>query len=249
MAYTVGTLVETASPNTGQTIVESPNFTAVAGDVLIAIVSYFQSTALTIALSDTVGTNDSWGEMGSGYHNGYTDAYRAFYRYGVGAGSCTIRATFSGDTADYPAIVVFPVTGLENGSPTDPFDQIVWASQASPGTATDAVTVSSGSLATQPAAVFGFCRVGTSNDPPAIGTGFTNIGTFWIGAAAVRARLEHKRVTSTAATAATFTAGIGTDQHRHAVFIMKESTGTTTLTGTTLTQNSGTQAPGTSIGL
>ncbi len=222
MPYTVGTLVETASASTGQTTVDAPNITAVAGDALLAYVGYYQSTAVTITLSDTVGTNDTWTQMGTGYHQGaYADSYRVFILPSAAAGSCTVRATFSGDTADYPSILVVPITGLD----ASPFDQIVWASQGAPGTGTDAVTVSSATLAAQPAAVFGFCRTGNGNAPPNVGTGFTNIGTFWIGGGAVRGRLEHKRVTSTSATAATFTAPVGNDMHRHSVLVLKEATG------------------------
>lgn len=224
MAYTVGTAVEAANGGTTQTIVDSPNFTAVTGDCLLAIVRYYQSTTTAFTLSDTVGTNDTWSELGSGYHPGsYASAFHAYTCTSVTGGSCTVRADSGGNTTDYPAIVVVAFTGLNS----NPLDQIIWNSQTAPGSGTDAVTSgNSATLATQPSAVIGFCHQTNDTSVAAVGTGFTNIiGTGWVSGGNQHLRVEHQRVTSTSALAATFTAPAGTDVHRTSIIILKEASG------------------------
>src|SRR5690606_13038646 len=56
---------------------------------------------------------------------------------------------------------------------------------------------------------------------PAAGTGFTSVGTFWSNPPDV-ARMEHRRLEATDATASTFTAGVN-DSHLAAQMIFVES--------------------------
>jgi hypothetical protein len=58
-------MVSTAG-GSGVTEVDSPNFTAIAGDTLIAV-CYVLYDDLVPALSDLVGSNDTWTQIESGF--------------------------------------------------------------------------------------------------------------------------------------------------------------------------------------
>lgn len=203
MPYTIGSPVENSIDGTGQSTVDAPNFTAVAGDLLIAAVVSFGAGGISFTLSDTVGANDSWTEVGSGLING-NDRLKLFFLPNAAAGSCTVRCTF-GSAVDYPAIYVVPVSGIVTSLPND---MSAFQAQATPTTGTDAV--SSGATATlssQPQLVFGFSLETANNTGPAVGTGNTNIGVGWtFGGGTNACRAQHRRVTATTAVAATFTA-------------------------------------------
>lgn len=80
--------------------------------------------------------------------------------------------------------------------------------QQTPGTGTDAVTTgNTPALTAQPSLISGFAMDTSGTGTPTNGTGFTSDGTGWGFGATALMRAESKRVTSTAALAATFTAG------------------------------------------
>lgn len=202
MAYTVGASVEDSSGLAALTVFDAPNFTAVAGDTLIACLAYF-STNVVPTISDIVGTNDTWTEVEAGIWDAESaSSLRIFYLNNASAGSCTVRASF-GSAVDYPGIWVLAVSGLAAA----PLDDATFAYQVSPGNATDAVTSGNlNTLAMQPAMIFGY-GLCLKDDTPATGTGFTSIASgHFFGGVIEKGRIEHKRVTATTPTKATFTA-------------------------------------------
>lgn len=220
MTYTVGTIHETSANSVAQSSIDAPNFTATAGDTLIAILQWGTPSTATATLNDSVGTNDTWTECGSGVIDGTAQLQmRAFRLDNAAAGSCTVHAVF-GHTVDFPAIIIIPVSGLANPS----FDKSAFAVQNSPGTGTDALTGgSTGTLAAQPAMILGLSSDFNNTTTPAAGTGFTSIGTGWTYGGTAGMRVEHKRVTSTSSVSATFTAGTGTDPHASVTLAFDES--------------------------
>jgi len=246
VAYVVGTTYEFSRNATAVTTVDAPNFTAVAGETLIATVSSTGSGTPTRALSDTVGTNDTWTLLRA---TATGTTHIAFYMLqNCAAGSCTIRCTWSSGTQDYPGIAITRVTGLHASA----FDDAgVHQVQTSPGTGTDAITSgNTGTLSSQPRMVLGVSYSYTGTATPSTGTGYTNIGAIWNfeGAFGLCARLEHKRVTATTAVATTFTTTQGSDTHLTMAVTLKESVGggpdlTLALTGIAITGSQGAEVP------
>ncbi len=222
MPYAVGTTYEFSRNATAVTTVDAPNFTAVAGETLIATVSSTGSGGPTRTLSDTVGTNDTWTLLRAASDS--TTHLAIYMLQDCAAGSCTVRCTWSGNI-DYPGISVTRVTGLDASAFNDAGVHQV---QTAPGTGTDALTsTNTGTLSSQPRMVFGVSYSYTATATPSTGTGFTNIGAIWNfdGAFGLCTRLEHKRVTATTAVAATFTTTQGSDSHLTMVVTLKEGAG------------------------
>lgn len=195
MPYAIENFVTQAAGGGSPSTWDSANFTAVAGETLIAFLNWKNDVSVT-SLTDIVGTNDSWTLVGSGVVNGTADRWRAYYLENVAAGSCTLRVTWSGGVGS-PKFNIVAVSGLA-ASPLDTFAENI---QVSPGTGTDAITSGlTPTLAAQPAMLLGGSWNYTALDPPAVGTDFINIGTD-----TARNRFEHKRLTATDAVAATFT--------------------------------------------
>lgn len=225
MAYAVGT-VRIGEGDVDDTFADAANFTAVAGDCLIAI-SMAIVTGESVSLSDTVGGNDTWTRMETGF-SGESWQIEAHYLPVASAGSCTVRSQWTG-LPSYAVIYVIPVSGLT----TTPFLDVVFNAQAIPGTGADAVTTgNSGTLGGQPAMLLGLSRCGPYTTNPSTGTGYTSV---FVGNSI---RVEHKRVTTTTADAATFTAGDDTLHLSVLVAMLESSSGATgtsngTLAGTT----------------
>ena len=185
----------------------SASITILQGDLIIAYVKYESGSSKTVTLDDTLGTNDTWTEIESGHHDGTLSAgVRCFYLPNAAVGVSTIRATFSAGV-DRPAIFVMSISNMALA----PFDDVVYQSQIDPGTGANAVTSSNlGVLTTQPQMILGISHqfAVSLRSAPRSGTGFTDLGSYfdYEGTELSLAKVEHKRVTSTAATAATFTA-------------------------------------------
>lgn len=97
--------------------------------------------------------------------------------------------------------------------------------QASPTTTANATTTGNTPvLSAQPALISSFSIDNAGNAGPAVGTGFTDGGTGWGFGGTALARAEHKRLTSTAASAATYTAGFNT-AHASVAMVFLESGG------------------------
>lgn len=222
-----------AVPALGTTV--AATLTVSAGSALVVFVTHdtFNLPSGTTSIADNV--NGSYPT----HLQNVNDAVNA-QRYilsaflNSGAGSVTVTATFSGNTA-FKAIQVVEVTGAKTtGSPDISAGQL----QATPGTGTDAVTTGNGTSTAQPALIVGASGNFAGNAAPAVGTGFTNggTGTLWGGSALVR--VESKRVTATGAQAATFTTAIGgANGHISLMVVLDELSSAITGTGSAATSS------------
>ncbi len=233
MPYAVSLTVQNSVNAATQYSVSSPNFTAIAGETMIAVVSTYGTDA-PYTLADTVGSNNSWAEIGTGIYEsvGATGSLRAYILNNASAGSCTIKATVDSSFADYPGIVVMSLSGLI----ASPLDKHAFSSQTNPGTGTDALTISTAALTGQPAAIIGVDFNPTSGSAaPLSGTGFTNLGLLWDYEgtyAAGTGRAQHKRVTSTSAQTSTMTAASGNGSHVFLQFVVALTESASGVTGT-----------------
>lgn len=224
MAYSIGDFVENDDPS-GSGILwhDAPSFTPDAGSALVAFVWYYRGAgATTITMSDTAGGNDSWTEVGSGLFNG-GNGMRAFVLLDAAATATTARATFAA-SSQYPAIAVVEVKGIVTSSA---IAGQALQTQATPGTGTDGVSSgNTGTLTGQPAAIIAGTQNTATSSTPAVGTGYTSIGTGWdYGGGTPGARFEHKRVTATTAVAGTFTAGTNSEHQTIAVALLETGGG------------------------
>lgn len=189
--------------------VDAPNFTAEAGDTLICVITYVDPFIVNVTLQDIVGSNDTWVECETGIYASDNYGIRVFYLPSATAGSCTIRATSDNSTG--MCISVIPVAKLLT---TSVYEDSEFLLQTTPGTSADAIgTNNFGTLTTQPQMILGITFVAVGNgfragETPDIGSGFTSIGVGMNseGSNVINhMRIEHKRVTATTATKASFT--------------------------------------------
>lgn len=197
--------VENSDNATGTSSVVAPAISVNTGDLLIMVVAFDNAANPTGTPSSSPA--NTWTQLATGIHDGSQYGMRAWYSYNSASGSTTCTWTGS---SNYPAIAVYRFSGIRSAS--DPLTGTpTFGNQASPGTGTDGVTSGNTTPGGQPALVFGFGFdvLGTTPAPTA-GTGYISTTAVWDydGAISVSARAEHKRVTSTSATAATFTAGV-----------------------------------------
>lgn len=203
----------------------STTLTPTAGNSLLAVAMWFASSDDAASWSDELGGNDGWTNIGELYDAGSQTQMAAAVLHNAAATSTQVRVSFAGAANhDYPTMVVIEISGLANVAALD------WkmAFQSSIGTSADAITTGNmGTLSTQPAAVIGVSWDADGIvDPPNPGTGYTDGGD--IGAysgTSYTGNWQHKRVTSTAATAATWTNPAGTNNFASFVVALQESGG------------------------
>lgn len=188
-----------------------------AGNRLVAITEAFQ-TGIGVTLSDTVGTNDVWTQIGTvRLNDGYS--VHVYQIASAAAGAATIRAT-------YASAVPFPMMWVGEISGTSGFDTEASQLNINPGTGTDAISSgNTGTLAGAASLVLGYqlCTDGTAD--AIAGTGFTVADVLPDSGFDPSGLVEHKRVTTTSAVAATFTAhgGEGTLQEFALVLVFTET--------------------------
>jgi hypothetical protein len=210
--YAFVSQVENSDNATGTSSVVSPAISVTAGNLLIAVVFFDAAANPTGTLSSS--PSNTWTQLASGVHDGSQYGMRAYYSYNSASGSTVVTWTGS---SSYPAIYVAQFSGIRSAS--QPLTGTpVFANQATPGTGANGVTSGNTTPAGQPALVFGFALDVPSSGGPASGTGYTGLTAVWDwdGAAPISAKPEHKRVTATDATAATFTAAYN---ERHFSFV------------------------------
>lgn len=221
MTYSILNFVESDGPWTNATTHAAPNFTVTAGSALVAFVWSSDGGGITKTMSDIVGSNDSWSQIGTEQSSG-SNRFNAFLLLNAPGGSCTAECAFS-SAVDYPAVAVVELSGIATSSA---LVGNAANSQAAPGTGTDGVTSgNTGTLTSQPAAVLAMTQDTNTGATPAAGTGYTSQDSYraWdYGGATLGARFEHKRVTATTAVAGTFTAGEDT-LHQTIVVALAES--------------------------
>jgi hypothetical protein len=218
--YAFVSQVEDSKNAIGQTSIVSPAISVTAGNLLVAVAfyDYYSGTARTGTMASS--PSNTWTEAGSGVFNGQY-GFRVYYSYNSASGSTTL--TWTPNTAvQYPGIYVAQFSGIKTAS--DPLTGTPsFGDQASPTTSTDAVTSGNTTPGGQPALIFGFAMECPGNGNAASGTGFTGLTAVWDyeGATPTTAKPEHKRVTSTSAIAATFTAAYN-DAHLSVVVAFLE---------------------------
>lgn len=163
----------------------------------IQVLAQINSTAAIDSVAD--GTNtytllDTWVDSAQGRR------YAHYVAVNVQAGNYTIVATFHFAITS-GAIWVKEIGGVT----TNPVDGHHGQNQATPTTGTDATTSGTATNSVQPALISGFCANSQNASFPSAGTGFTS-GSSGAGAVSASYRTESKRITTTTAVAATFTA-------------------------------------------
>lgn len=155
-----------------------------------------------------------------------------YYANNVPAQTTTITASFTG-SATYRGIKIKRITGSSG------YDSVASAAhagqiQVTPTTSTDAVSSGNTSaLSAQPALISGFSIATAVARTTAVGTGFTNDQTtaWQFGSGINMSASESKRVTSTSALAATFTAASNDSQSTVAAVFLETSVAGPTLLG------------------
>jgi hypothetical protein len=186
----------------------SVNITPTAGSCLAVFV--VNNNGVTPTVSDD--QNGSYGTLkANAQWSGDTDV-SLFVHENVAGAATSVTASFSPNST-YCGVIVFEITGGANPA----YQTAAGLHQVAPGGATDAISSDNMNPTVQPCLLIGFSLNANANNPgdnnnvSDPGTGFTNGGVFirWNGDpgfAAEAARAEYKRLTSTAAVAATFTA-------------------------------------------
>lgn len=160
----------------------------------------------------------TWTRKGTQTDAADTERTTHYVADGAASGSITVTATFDVQTG-HSAILLKEIGGTSGYDATA--DANASNQQATPGTGADGVTTTNtAALSAQPALISAFCMDSAGGGTPAAGTGFTSDGTGWSGfTGTALMRSESKRVASTAALAATFTAAANdTNQSFAAVF-------------------------------
>lgn len=190
-----------------------------AGSLLLAAVAWDCTGAQTISgVADS--QTQTWTQIGTSITLEGSFCFAAFRFWNSTAGANTVTATFSAG-AQYRGIVITEYSGLATAA--DPLDQSrTDAAQTDPGTGTDAVTSgATGATSDANELVWGAMIVKGGINTDAAGTGFTIRENASVNLFLVMAT-EEKNLVSPGATAATFTAGVGTSDHATIVATFKE---------------------------
>lgn len=214
------------SKNGSASSVQTSAWTPAANSALLLVVWVFDSggSVGVSSIGNAAGAgNTSWTEITDvALVAGGSGAWRAYLLPQATAVSTQPVVTFTG-AMQYPAIYVAEISGLT----ASPYLTGEAQFQASLGAGTDNILSGpTGTLAAQPALVFGFAYQTFGLDTPAAGTGYTSLTGVWDfeGIQAVSARPMWKRVTSTAAVEATASAS-NTSDYKTMVVVLEESTG------------------------
>lgn len=233
MAYAYVQTAQNSVTASGATTVATGNFGAnpTTGNFIIAGAFYDGNgttslTGLTITLTDTLGNTYTPLKTVDDTTNGYRLAL--FYAKNItGGGANSVTATYGTPPSSnfYKGVFAAEYSGLDTSAPFTS-GEVAGQEQNSVGTGTDAI--SSGNtpaLSTQPCLVVGFTSIAHSTaGPSSSGTGYTSRGSFWqFGTGTNFATLEDKRVTSTSAVAATFTAPSSGSSYMTIVGVFKEA--------------------------
>jgi hypothetical protein len=205
MAYAFVAASDAATLTDGPSI--SQSITCVAGENVIVLLNSFGS-AQASSVSD--GTN-TYARCGTAYTDTVvSNIWEIWMAKNVAAVTGgTLTATFGAPDFGYAAIAYLRYTGLDTTANV----QTTLGSTQNPGSATtDAITSGNMTPTSQPAMVLGFTVDMTGNAGTiSAGTGFTSRSTLanWASTLGFLCRAEDKRITSTSAVAATFTASSG----------------------------------------
>lgn len=188
------------SGTSATTIATSSSIAISAESWAVAWVYYFAG-ATTITVSD--GTN-TFAEIPAGSPiNDGSSRLATHARYYASGGTFTFTATY-GASVPYRSIVVVEVTGRDSAALIAA--QCAGQVQPTPGTGTDAVSTGNATPQSASSEIIAYSMSDTGIAAPAVGTGFTNVGTFLNFGGVDLARVERRTLASTSPIAATFTA-------------------------------------------
>ena len=219
MPYTVGTPTSASDTTSAANIATPGTITVAAGDTIVAFTTVAQDQTTTMAISDGTNTYDRVFTQ----YDGSSLTYSIFVAEDVAAGTYTLTATWDGGTRANRSIFAFGISGLKAASFQT--GSALRNVQATPGTGTDGVTSGTTTPTEQPACLLGWHFAAAAAGTPAVGTGFTSVGVgLQFGTGTDLARVQHKRLTSTAGVAATATAAAN-NTHITMALVLSEATG------------------------
>ncbi|HEX5461057.1 MAG TPA: hypothetical protein VFX20_13920 [Steroidobacteraceae bacterium] len=209
----------TSSGETTATTISSGNFTATVttGDLLYCVGDFDGQTSSTslptsIPLTDTLGNSFTVIKALQDNTNKF-ETEIAYAKNITGGAADSVTATYNGTGLNsfYKGIACVEYSGLSTTAPFVSGEDNGNSQRPAPGSGTPNGVTSNATptLASQPAIVIGFSSIlHSTNGPPTAGAGYTaRGGPFWqFGTGTNFALFEDKRVTSTSADTATFTA-------------------------------------------
>lgn len=210
----------------GTTFAPTASFTTVSlGDAIVVFFTHdYSNGAPTLTCAD--GTNTYTAALDTIQDTGDTQKMATFVAVNCAAGSSvTPTVTGTGPSMFGRGIVAVQVTGV--ATTTLGANEHKSQVQATPTTTTDATSTTNMTpvgAGNNFIVTLSFNSKGAVAHAPAVGTGFTDQGTFWPISANNKARLESKTVAGTSAVAGTFTAGAN-EAHLTAGFVFAESGG------------------------
>jgi hypothetical protein len=167
----------------------------------------------SFSCSDTVDGSAYGAQRGT--CSGGGDSYASFVLPNCSAGTRTITV------ANGNWVWAIEISGATSASYSTQAAQ----QQASPGTSADAVSSGNATPTAQPALLLAIATDdSTFASAPNAGTGFTSVGAGWDFGSGNTTRLESKRLTSTSAVPATFTATNGGGDHAVLAVVILEGT-------------------------
>jgi hypothetical protein len=241
MPYSINATIDSAgASSSGASISVSSTFAA--GETPIVLIEWAANTG---TVTPTDGTNDAkYAQIGS-YVVATTGGPRTigvFWAPGATPGTYTVLGTFNSNRLGR-RIAVVKVSGLAGSG-------AVGAGQNQAAVSgTDALSSGNVTPPSQPALLLALCSTLTNASAVSAGTGFTGLGSLasWDAFGNNRSQLEHKRLTSTSAVAATATPAASDDGLSFAV-VIPEASGAA-LAGSATDTSSGTGALSTGIPL
>lgn len=207
MTISVAHSLNTANSATGSTLALAFSVSLTAGDTIHAAASSDTSGGATVS-SFSDGTNTYGSVLDAQNDATHKQSLAHCVAQNCAAGTPTVTVNFSVSAVNR-GLWIKNITGCATSS----LDGHSGNVQLSPGTGTDAVTSGNATNTNQPALISAFCTdTLNQNEVPAAGTGFTSEGAGWnnqYGAGATNTAIaENKRITTTTAVAATFTAPV-----------------------------------------
>ena len=217
MPYSIGTPATGDNNAAGTSIATSTTITAAAGDTIV-VLGTVAGADLTASIAASDGTNTYTLRQVS-YNP--TQNFAELVAENVAAGTYTVTLSWDGSSRTGRGVYAIPVSGLKSAS----YQTGAATTQATPGTGTDGITTGNMTPTGQPACVIGAVINAGSLATPAAGTGYTSIGTAWqFGFGTDLMRVEHQRITSTAALALTGTASADVRHFAVAVILTEKIT-------------------------
>jgi hypothetical protein len=208
----------------GTILIVTPPLQLIPGSLLLVEVTNDTTAPSTITVSDgdNVGDYTPIDDVTDTLHSQRVANF--YFKNSASAGNPAIKATW--DVATAGRGIHF--REIVNADRSNPLAGHAAQFQATPGVGADGATSgNTAALTGQPALNCGFVNDAAANGTPSAGTGFTTGTSGWGFGGTDGARSETKRVTSTAAVAATFTMGANDSSVTlAAVFLEADSTTT-----------------------